>query len=295
MVIRSVSVCTLYAVTSVATSFTFKTIFSSFKFEATFTLLACQCVLTLAFCEFLKRRCKGIPGLEVPELDRSLIKAALPAGVLFVCNVAAGWAGIKLVNIPMFFTVRRTTTVFTLAAEYILLGNVASVTVQGGIALTVVGALVAGYDTLISGWQGYGFVLLNNAFTAASWSATKKFSDTYKVKGFGLTLYNAVAALPFCVVLAVLNGEVGYILNYPHLTEPGFFAALITASSLGVGMNYVVFLANVVTSPLATSVTGNLKDVGATILGAWLFGDFVPTVSRVVGILISFVGAAIFS
>ena len=60
-------------------------------------------------------------------------------------------------------------------------------------------------------------------------------------------------------------------------------------------MNWVTFLAITMTSPLATSVTGNVKDIGGTFLGAMIFQDFVPTPAKVVGIIISFAGSAIFS
>lgn len=46
---------------------------------------------------------------------------------------------------------------------------------------------------------------------------------------------------------------------------------------------------------LATSVTGNVKDILATFVGAAAFNDFTPTMYSVSGIAVSFVGAAIFS
>ncbi len=294
-VVRSVTISAAFAITSMMTSFTFKAIFSSYKFEASFTLLGCQMALTLLFCRFLKAACKGVPGLEVPDLDPAVARRGVFAGLLFVVNIAVGFAGLRRVNIPMFLTVRRTTTVFTLAAEYLMLGKVASGTVQFGIALTVLGALIAGYDSLGADLVGYMWTLGNNAATAASWSATKRFSDECRVKGFGLTFYNALVALPMCVAGAVLTGEVAYLASYPHLTSPDFLAALLAASALGVGMNYVVFLCTTSTSPLATAVTGNVKDILATVLGAWLFGDFVPTAPRILGILVSFLGSGVFS
>lgn len=45
----------------------------------------------------------------------------------------------------------------------------------------------------------------------------------------------------------------------------------------------------------ATSVTGNVKDILATFIGAAAFNDFTPTTYSVSGIAVSFVGAAGFS
>lgn len=79
------------------------------------------------------------------------------------------------------------------------------------------------------------------------------------------------------------------------MLNPAFLASLLAASSLGVGMTYVVFLSATVNSPLLTSVTGNMKDVVSTVLGAYIFGDFVPSTLKVAGIAISFVGGGVFA
>lgn len=125
--------------------------------------------------------------------------------------------------------------------------HVLCMTGSTGIMLTVVGALVAGWESLSADWLGYLFTIGNNiggsvlaavadngacsrgvltsvrpqpspngshptsirvahtapttlplsacTGTATSWSATKKFSDTHGIKGFGLTLYNALVRM----------------------------------------------------------------------------------------------------
>ena len=295
-VLRALTISAAFGTVSVCTSFSFKAIFSAYKFDATFTLLGLQMLLTLLFCTFLRINCAGVAGLEVPkQLDGATLRASLLPGLLFVGNIAVGFYGIKLVSIPMFLTVRRTTTIFTLLAEYLVLGRVASPAVAFGVLLTVMGAVVAGSESLTTDWLGFLYTLGNNAMTAASWSATKRFSDVHGLTRFGLTYYNATVALPLCILLAIGTGEVPYILSHPHLMNPGCIAALLGASSLGVLMNWVTFLAVTQTSPLATSVTGNVKDIGATFLGAAIFRDFEPTLAKVVGIAISFVGSAVFS
>jgi hypothetical protein len=74
-----------------------------------------------------------------------------------------------------------------------------------------------------------------------------------------------------------------------------FWTALLFSAFLGTAMSYVVLLCSTVNSPLATSITGNVKDIGASILGAVLFGDFKATFASLSGLLISFFGAGIFS
>jgi drug/metabolite transporter (DMT)-like permease len=67
------------------------------------------------------------------------------------------------------------------------------------------------------------------------------------------------------------------------------------AAVMGLVMTYVALLCSTVNSPLATSITGNAKDIAATVIAAVIFRDFTPTPTNVGGILLSFCGAALFS
>lgn len=57
------------------------------------------------------------------EIECHPLRSALLPGTLFVSNIAVGFLGLRLVNVPMFLAVRRTTTIFTMAAEWAILGN----------------------------------------------------------------------------------------------------------------------------------------------------------------------------
>jgi solute carrier family 35 protein len=292
---RSLGICVLYGGTSIAISFMYKAVLSVYAFDAKFTLLALQMLMGIVFCAFAKARLGGVPGLEVPDLDPRLLREYVPAGMLNFANVAVGWYGLQLVNVPMFLCIRRTATAFTLLAEWYVLGKVASPTIRGAVGLVVAGAVVAGWESLSRDWLGYLYTMGNNMMTALSLTHTKAFSDRNNVRGFGIVLYNAYVGLPVALLGAALTGELGYIARYPHLWEPGFLVAVTSASLLGVFMSYIVFLCTTVNSPLATSVTGNMKDVLSTVLAMALFSGFQPTVNTVLGLMISFSGSGVFS
>lgn len=91
------------------------------------------------------------------------------------------------------------------------------------------------------------------------------------------------------------------------------------SAMLGVFLTFALFLCSTVNSPLATrytrcavallactlltqggclsgaSVTSNIKDVLSTVLGGIMFGDFVPTLPVVSGLIVSFFGGLWFS
>jgi solute carrier family 35 len=131
-----------------------------------------------------------------------------------------GWYGLQLVNIPLFLAVRRTTTAFTLLAEYLILGKRQSLPVVGSVMLILLGALVAGWESLGSDWLGLAYTMANNVLTAVAMSTTKRFSDATRTGGFGLVFYNALVALPLCLVGATLSGEWEYTAyEYPRVGE----------------------------------------------------------------------------
>lgn len=51
----------------------------------------------------------------------------------------------------------------------------------------------------------------------SSLSQTKRFSDSTRVSGFGILMYNAAVALPLCLVGATLRSEWDYISLFPHV------------------------------------------------------------------------------
>lgn len=220
---------------------------------------------------------------------------SIPLGLLFVVNIVVGWYGLKLVDVPTFLAIRRTTTVFTMAGEFFMLGIVPSSMVRLGVVVIVIGTIIAGWESLSSSLSGYLFTLANNILTAIQLNFARRFKDQTGVQGFGLVLYNGLTALPICLMLVLFQGEVAYVAAYPHLTNPAFLVSVIGASALGCFMTYIVLLCATVNSPLVTSVTGNVKDIASTVIGAVLFNDFVPTVLKVGGILLSFCGSGIFS
>eukprot|EP01138_Halocafeteria_seosinensis_P011733 gb/GECG01011991.1/.p1 GENE.gb/GECG01011991.1/~~gb/GECG01011991.1/.p1 ORF type:complete len:356 (+),score=32.42 gb/GECG01011991.1/:1-1068(+) len=287
-------VCISYGVVSIAVSLTYKMVLSSFHFEAEFVLLACQQILGIGFCAFAKSFLHNSEVIQIPDVELQTFQLCIPIGILFVLNMGLGFYAIRLCDVPMFLTIRRTTTVFTLLFEYILLGKKASCRIIGAVGIIVGGAIVAGWNTLNTEYLGYLLTICNNVLSALYLNVNRKFGDETGVKGFGLLFYNALIAVPFSLILAYILGEVEYIAAFPELLNPAFLASLFLSSVLGILMTYMVLLCISVNSPLVTSITGNVKDVVSTVLGALFFG-FHATVMNLAGLAISFFGAGMFT
>ncbi len=85
-----------------------------------------------------------------------------------VANVACGFYGMRAIDVPLFLCFRRTSVAFALVMEYICFSRKPAGTIALAVALTCVGALVAGAPVMQSNWVGVMWMLGNNTFTALS-------------------------------------------------------------------------------------------------------------------------------
>lgn len=123
----------------------------------------------------------------------------------------------------------------------------------------------------------------------------KQFSEKVKITTFGIVYYNALIAAPLTAICLLLNGELGKFANYPRLGETGFWVGFIVSCFMGLLLTYSSMLSTTYNSPLATSITGNAKDVLTTAIGWAVFSGFLATAKSVGGILLSFFGAFMYS
>jgi len=294
---KGLFICLLYAGTSTAISMVNKLILSEFKFGGTFLLLAAQLFGALLFMWAFKLLrslgCEGVP--DVPDMDLKKFRRSLLASVLFVCNVGCAFIGLRVVDVPMFLCVRRVTTVCVLVTEYFMLKKMAGNNVLGAVSVIMLGTIMAGYQSLSANFFGYAFVMGNNILTAVLYTEQKKLCDETGLRSFGLLYYNAATALPLSLGIAFMRGEIDDLLVFPHATNPEWLFWMAVSSLLGVLMTYSTVLCNSYNSPLATSITGNTKDIVSTLIGWALFGGFTATFWSVSGITVSFIGSGWYS
>jgi len=84
--------------------------------------------------------------------------------------------------------------------------------------------------------------------------------------------------------------ELSAALSSPLLRDPRFLAFLILSASQAFLLNAAIFWCTTANSPLATSVTGQLKDAATTAAGLVLFGDVVFNSKNLTGVALSLAG-----
>ena len=300
---RSVGICLFYATCSVTLSFINKTLLSVYAFPAYLFLLCCQLVAALLCCVVLKQLSRAIGpsfdamvGGRIPDFDLATAKKCAILSFLFVANVGSGFIGLRHIDIPLFLCLRRTCVLFTLASDYVIRGLRLPRAMVASLVLIAVGALVAGVGSYRSSGDpgdllGMSMCMVNNVMTALYLTRTKHFSSETGIKSFGLLFYNSVLALPLTLVASMAAGELAAVREFEYWADPQFLVGLFVSSLMGVVLTFAIFLCTTVNSPLATSVTGNIKDIVSTGASFVIFNDAVPGATVVGGLAISFCGA----
>ena len=299
--LTSALICLFFASTSLSISLLNKWLLSSFGFSCYFLMLCAQLIMTLVFCIVTRDYLEN--PFKIPSFSRDTYNNSVTMAFAYVLNVCLGLIGLQLVNVPMFFCIRRTTTAFILLYEFISQGKVAEQGIRGSVAVICMGAILAGVESVRFDFIGFLITISNNMATAAASVMQKQFNDVLKtgapeaasIGPFGIMYYQSLTALPLCLFLAFATGEFSTLMAFEHLGSLLFWLALFVASVIGLLLSYSSLLCTTYNSPLTTSITGNAKDVVLTIVGAMLFPGFNATLLSVGGLLLSFFGSAMYT
>ena len=104
--------------------------------------------------------------------------------------------------------------------------------------------------------------------TAAYLLLMRKLRDTTSLNEMSLLYYNNILGLPLMAGWLVLGtDELNHVWGYEYLLDPKFLLCLLFSASQAFVLNMCIFRCTSINSPLATSVTGQIKDIATTSLG----------------------------
>ncbi|KAG6969522.1 hypothetical protein JG688_00005268 [Phytophthora aleatoria] len=296
--------CLFYFMCSLTMNLLTKTLVTTFQWRFVYTLGALQSIFTLASLTLLsmvQRVFAVVTGTEqqfsvdpVGFKHRGVIYVLcvlLPLMALHLSNMLLGFASLQVVNLPMYLVLRRLTTITVMLIEWLVLHKAISGSIKMAILVSSAGSLIAGStDVMSDGGGGYTLVLLQNLCTAMSLALSKESALTPRQ----LVILNSVAGAVCCSVLGFIF-ERDKVLEFPYLSDPRFIAGMVIMCSMCVLYQFSVQFCTLHTSALTTSVTGNIKDLFATVGGYLLFPDAPTHFANFVGVALSFIGAYSFS
>jgi hypothetical protein len=158
-----------------------------------------------------------------------------------------------------------------------------------GVFLITAGAVVAAFNDLRGDIIGFFLVLLADWFTARFFISSNELKES--INPVEQTYYISIYAWPITYLFSFVTEEFVGITSMTYLFCTQFYLELFNSSFMASLTLFAASACSFYNSPMATSITGNIKDTVVTFFGFFLFDDVIPTPMFVTGVLISFAGA----
>eukprot|EP00727_Mastigamoeba_balamuthi_P005460 m51a1_g1533 putative drug metabolite transporter superfamily (239) ;mRNA; f:523558-524431 len=215
----------------------------------------------------------------------------VPTSLWFSAMVVTGLGALVHVSAPAYLTYCRVFTVLlVLAGEVVYLGRRPAWLLAACVALTSLGALVAGYAELPLHFGGAvmsaGHCLAAAGFLVSIGTAQAS-SD---LSTLDMMFYVCLLSLPVVAGLAVR--EAGELAANPKLLGAGSVMSFAASSVNGAALLYLMFLCSTVNTPLTTAVVGQARAVVVTVVGLVVFADVPLKAMLAVGLGLSVFGVA---
>lgn len=283
-----------YGFSSLGGVFVNKACLSSFKFGYTVTLMFSQLCVSVSALSLL--RIFGV--VKIPKRTTRELSILIFPAVFFISNVTVGLLALKLVNIPMFSAFRRLSILNVMLLEWLVLGKTASKRILMTVLVMVFGSFLAGLGDVAFDPLGYCLVFLNNFITAANLVSIKKATNTLSLDALPAFYYISLISLPIVLFLALVSGELRLAIREINTREDlqsiSFAFALSLSAASAFMINFFTNLCTLLTSPLTTAITGQMKNVLQTILGIFAFG-YQVTALNLFGLTIALAGSLVFA
>lgn len=286
-----------FCASSLGAIFVNKACLTHYKFNYPSTLMVLQAVLTIILLSIVSKLKPSL--VSIIPIKSGDYKRLIPSTIFFVSNVTVGLSALSKVNIPMFSAFRRLTVLFVMGAEYFMLHKTHSNKVIISVCILTLGAFVSALGDVTFTVTGYFLVFLNNLLTAAYLASIKRIMRDLNLDPISLLYYTSVLAFPiiFCIAIATNDIQSAYLHYYSNdflRNSPFFLPALSFVAISAFCVNLSTSMCTHVTSPLTTSVAGQIKNVLQSFLGFFSWG-YVPTPLNIFGLLVALGGQMSFA
>ncbi|KAK3243877.1 hypothetical protein CYMTET_46492 [Cymbomonas tetramitiformis] len=286
------SACLAYGTISVTLTLTQKTVFQIYTFNYPAFVTLMQILTSLSLMHSLK----AMGYIEFQTFRVGSAKQTWPLAASWWLYVVSGVTALRYLNVPMFSVLRRITTILVVLGEIALFNKRPSPASGVALLMMTAGAVIAGATDLTYNFLGYFYVSVCVVSTAAYLLLIRRLREQTGLDEISLLYYNNFLGLPL-MALWLLFGtdELRDVFSYPHITSPFFVACLLFSAAQAFALNICIFRCTSINSPLATSVTGQIKDIATTGLGMFLFGDVVYTSQNMLGLSVGLGGGMLYS
>lgn len=238
---------------------------------------------------------KKLKVVTFPAASSELVKKIFPLPLIYLGNMIFGLGGTQALSLPMFAALRRFSVLMTMMLEFYILKIRPTTAVQLSVYAMIGGALVAASDDLSFSLEGYTYILITDALTAANGVFVKKKLSGSDLGTYGLMFYNSLVMLVPAIFVTWVVGDLHEAFAYDQWSNPLFVVQFIMSCIMGFVLNYSTVLCTQHNSALTTTIVGCLKNVSITYIGMFIGGDYIFSWINCFGINISVLGSLVYT
>uniref|UniRef100_A0A8C6UM85 Solute carrier family 35 member D2 n=1 Tax=Neogobius melanostomus TaxID=47308 RepID=A0A8C6UM85_9GOBI len=224
--------------------------------------------------------------VQYQNFDKTIFRKMFPLPLLYVGNHITGLGSTKKLSLPMFTVLRKFTILMTMILEMYILRKTFSKSLVYSILTIGLGALIAASSDLAFDVEGYVFILLNDAFTAANNVYIKKKLGVEGLGKYGVLFYNALIIVIPTILISALSGDLVKAVTFQDWTQVTFILCFLLSCVMGFVLMYSIVLCSHYNSALTTTVVGAIKNVAVAYIGIFVGGDYVFSWTNFLGLSI---------
>lgn len=288
---KKISSALFYGFSSLLITIVNKTVLTTYRFPSFLALSLgqmCASILVLFFGKKLKI-------VQFPDIGRETARKIFPLPLLYLGNMMFGLGGTQALSLPMFAALRRFSILMTMILELRILGIRPSTKVQISVYAMVGGALLAASNDLSYSLEGYSYVMITNALTAANGVFVKKKLEASEMGKNGLMYYNSLFMILPALIATYVVGDLDKVIVFEHWGNPLFVIQFLSSCVMGFVLSYSTILCTQHNSALTTTIVGCLKNICVTYLGMFIGGDYIFSWLNCIGINISVAGSLLYA
>lgn len=290
---RGLAAALYYIASSVSLTLFNKLLFQRHEMTSPVLVLCAQAALTLVILTGLSFF--GVAATFDPRrLTRTQRSSHFGLFLSYILMLLFGLAALQHTSLLMYHTLRRTSIVAVLLAQWILLGLLPSRATLAATALIVSGAFAAVATNLRFELAAYVLAGAANIATAVYLVRLKDVRDYCNVSNLQLLFINNVYALP--ALLAVLIASPPEAAVWARFAIPEFTFLFLASASFALVLNHAVYVNTTVNDAVAHTISTQIKDVVLLAISI-IFVDDAKLRSRGMldGALVAFAGSLVYA